>query len=173
MEKLFTRKEAASLLHISIKTLDAARESGLLSYIQYTENGSNAQLWRVMPVDEARSKFVIINAVSRRVLDIYAGDTTYGTNIQLYDWNQTDAQEWTLSRANINTYIPVNTAVTIRTKGNMNRLIEVKDGSANNGATVQVYGERGNTDQMFVFVRKEAGVYRIRNVASNKYLDVK
>ena len=40
MEKLFTRKEAASLLHISIKTLDVARESGLLSYIQYTENGS-------------------------------------------------------------------------------------------------------------------------------------
>ena len=28
MEKLFTRKEAASLLHISIKTLDAARETG-------------------------------------------------------------------------------------------------------------------------------------------------
>ena len=29
-----------SILHISVKTLDAARESGLLSYIQYTENGS-------------------------------------------------------------------------------------------------------------------------------------
>ena len=40
MEKLITRKEAASMLHISLKTLDAARESGLLSYIQYTENGS-------------------------------------------------------------------------------------------------------------------------------------
>ena len=40
MEKLFTRKEAASMLHISLKTLDSARESGQLAYIQYTENGS-------------------------------------------------------------------------------------------------------------------------------------
>ncbi len=40
MEKLLTRKEAAGMLHISLKTLDAARESGQLAYIQYTENGS-------------------------------------------------------------------------------------------------------------------------------------
>ena len=32
MEKLFTRKEAAELLGISITTLDAARNNGLISY---------------------------------------------------------------------------------------------------------------------------------------------
>ena len=40
MEKLLKRKEAASLLGISIKTLDAARTNGLISFVQYTENGS-------------------------------------------------------------------------------------------------------------------------------------
>ena len=34
MEKLITRKEAAKLLGISIATLDEARNSGLISYIQ-------------------------------------------------------------------------------------------------------------------------------------------
>ena len=39
MDKLFTRKEAAKILGISINTLDAARNSGMISYIQYVENG--------------------------------------------------------------------------------------------------------------------------------------
>ena len=40
MEKLLTRKEAARLLGISIATLDAARTNGLISFVQYCENGS-------------------------------------------------------------------------------------------------------------------------------------
>ena len=39
MEKLFTRKEVAKLLGISLTTLDDARNSGLISYIQYVPNG--------------------------------------------------------------------------------------------------------------------------------------
>ena len=39
MEKLFTRKEAAELLGFSITTLDAARNNGLISYVQYVPNG--------------------------------------------------------------------------------------------------------------------------------------
>ena len=39
MEKLITRKEAAKLLGISLATLDEARSSGLISYIQYVPNG--------------------------------------------------------------------------------------------------------------------------------------
>lgn len=39
MERLITRKEAAAQLGISTKTLDAARSSGQISYIQYVPNG--------------------------------------------------------------------------------------------------------------------------------------
>lgn len=39
MEKLFTRKEAAEILGISIATLDAARNNGLIAYVQYVQNG--------------------------------------------------------------------------------------------------------------------------------------
>ena len=39
MDKLITRKETASILGISVKTLDAARTDGLISYVQYVENG--------------------------------------------------------------------------------------------------------------------------------------
>ena len=39
MEKLITRKEAAHILGISLATLDAARNNGLISFVQYVENG--------------------------------------------------------------------------------------------------------------------------------------
>lgn len=39
MEKLLTRREAAKFLGISLTTLDEARNSGLISYIQYVPNG--------------------------------------------------------------------------------------------------------------------------------------
>ncbi len=40
MEKLYTRKEAATILGVSLGTLDAAKAKGRISYVQYTENGS-------------------------------------------------------------------------------------------------------------------------------------
>ncbi|MBR4635716.1 MAG: DNA-binding protein [Clostridia bacterium] len=39
MEKLITRKEAANILGISLATLDAARADGLISFVQYVNNG--------------------------------------------------------------------------------------------------------------------------------------
>ena len=40
MEKMLTRKEAAELLGISLDRLDEARRGGLITYVQYVENGS-------------------------------------------------------------------------------------------------------------------------------------
>lgn len=39
MEKLYTRKEAATILGVSIATLDAARTTGAISFVQYVPNG--------------------------------------------------------------------------------------------------------------------------------------
>lgn len=39
MDKLYTRKDAAALLGISLTTLDTARTAGLITYVQYVDNG--------------------------------------------------------------------------------------------------------------------------------------
>lgn len=39
MEKLISRKDAAAILGISIASLDAARNNGHISYVQYVPNG--------------------------------------------------------------------------------------------------------------------------------------
>lgn len=40
MEKLYTRREAASMLGISLTSLDTARSSGAITFVQYVPNGS-------------------------------------------------------------------------------------------------------------------------------------
>ena len=40
MEKLYTRREPASMLGISLTSLDTARNTGAIAFIQYVPNGS-------------------------------------------------------------------------------------------------------------------------------------
>lgn len=40
MEKLYNRKEAASMLGISLTSLDTARNTGAIAFVQYVPNGS-------------------------------------------------------------------------------------------------------------------------------------
>lgn len=39
MQNLITRKDAAKILGISLKTLDHARLNGTIAYVQFVENG--------------------------------------------------------------------------------------------------------------------------------------
>ncbi len=39
MQNLISRKGAAEILGISVKTLDQARVNGLIAYVQFVENG--------------------------------------------------------------------------------------------------------------------------------------
>lgn len=39
MQKIYTRKEAANYLGISIATLDTARITGAITFVQYVPNG--------------------------------------------------------------------------------------------------------------------------------------
>lgn len=70
MEKLITRKEAAEILGISIATLDAARNNGLISYVQYVQNGcvyfTSADLQEYIAKCTHRAKPAEKNATYRR-----------------------------------------------------------------------------------------------------------
>lgn len=39
MQNLISRKDAAEILGISVKTLDQARLNGLIAYVQFVDNG--------------------------------------------------------------------------------------------------------------------------------------
>ncbi len=69
MEELLTRKEAAKLLGISIVTLDAARANGLVSFVQYCENGSVyfTEMSLLSTYGESRQVLKMRNCHSRKI----------------------------------------------------------------------------------------------------------
>lgn len=70
MEQLFTRKEAAKMLGISITTLDAARSNGQISYVQYVPNGcvyfTNASIQEYIAKNTHKAKPAEIRATYRK-----------------------------------------------------------------------------------------------------------
>ena len=70
MEKMITRKDAAKMLGISITALDQARNCGLISYVQYVENGcvyfTEAALQEYVARCTHRAKPLENNATYRR-----------------------------------------------------------------------------------------------------------
>ena len=76
MDKLITRKEAASILGISVKTLDAARTDGLISYVQYVQNGcvyfTDAGLQEYIAKCTHRAKPVEKSATYRKLRSVRA-----------------------------------------------------------------------------------------------------
>ena len=69
MQNLLTRKEAARLLGISVKTLDLARASGAIAYVQFVENGC------VYFTENAIDEYIAKNTYQVKVSD--DGRTTY------------------------------------------------------------------------------------------------
>lgn len=70
VDKLYTRKDAANLLGISLATLDSARTGGLISYVQYVENGcvffTETSLQEYIARCTHRAKPMEVNATYRK-----------------------------------------------------------------------------------------------------------
>ena len=70
MDKMYTRKDSANLLGISLSTLDAARIGGLISYVQYVENGcvffTETSLQEYIARCTHRAKPMEVNATYRK-----------------------------------------------------------------------------------------------------------
>ena len=69
MEKLFTRKEAADLLGISVSTLDAVRMAGDIAFVQYSENG------RVYFTEAGLAEYITRSTHRARHKETYTGTT--------------------------------------------------------------------------------------------------
>ena len=125
-------------------------------------------MWRILPTDKG---YAVMSANADLALDLCNGSTANGTNIWVYDQNGTNAQKWMFTEATMDDALPVNTKVIIRSKADTSKMIEVKDGASNAGATIQLYDERQNTSQVFT-IEKYGQYYRIVNMASGNVIDI-
>lgn len=63
MRELISRKDAARMLGISVKTLDKARIDGLIAYVQFTDNGC------VFFTETALEEYVAKNTHRSKIVD--------------------------------------------------------------------------------------------------------
>lgn len=153
---------------------------------QYTSNNSYAQKW-IVTKDSMGYK--IMSAIDKNyVLDLYNGSVNNGTNIQVYQSNGTVAQRWKFDKyvkptvetarqkmdkmaKEYNANITESTYV-ISNYTQPKYVVDVSNGSKNNGANVWVFQSNNTNAQKWKVKKDSVGYITFINIGSNKALDV-
>ncbi|MNC20733.1 Extracellular exo-alpha-L-arabinofuranosidase precursor [compost metagenome] len=93
-----------------------------------------------------------------------AADTSSGTIVQKSTYTGGANQQWTVTHLGGGQYSIKNVQSGL--------LLEVANGSLDNGAEIQLGSSNGSDNQKFAFIPTDSGYYRITSVLSNKVVDV-
>ena len=128
----------------SSKVLDVASASiSNSANVQiYTNNGTNAQQWKV--THDVQGYVTFTNVNSGKVLDVFSGKSADGTNVQQYASNNSRAQKWIVMDNGDGTHA-------IRSAVKYGMTLDVKSGSTANKANVQIYAANGSGAQDWIF----------------------
>ena len=112
--------------------------------IQISDNQNKQnQKFRIEQISNT-GEYKIISIESGKALDVYSGSQKSGTNVDQYDWNNSDAQKWFFYKVADNVY---------KIKSKCNGLyLDVYGKGSNNGTNVDVYADNNSEAQMFYFI---------------------
>ena len=138
---------------------------------QFQSNGTLAQKWRI---DSVNGVYKISSALNKNyVLDLFNADSKNGSNIQIYQSNNTKAQRWIFNPYNFKSEYSVLPGVyTISSAVNSGQVVDVSNGSTDNGANIQIYENNDSGAQIWKIEYGTDGLYTFTNIQSNKVLDV-
>lgn len=110
----------------------------------YQKNGSNAQLFKIVPSSD-EGYYTIINKGSGKVLDVEGGQSESGTNVQLYEHNGTQAQQWQIYLAN-------NSNENIYIISRCGKYLDACGGYSGNGTNIWIYDGNSTLAQEFKLI---------------------
>lgn len=134
----------------------------------YKSNGTAAQKWTLaskgsIPDYSANSMMLNPSYTSNTVLDVSGGSKSNGANIQVYQYNDSSAQQFNLKRQSDGSYMIQN--------AKSGKVLDVAGGSKRSGANVWQYSVN-NTDAQKWIVTQSGDTYTFRNRGSGMVLDV-
>ena len=133
----------------------------------YEPNGTNAQRFLLSSVDAGipvNTTVKIASAInSNLVMDIAGGATGNNVAVQLYGWNDTDAQKYRFAEVGNGVYQITNVK--------SGRLVEIAGGATGNGGTIQQYAANGTQAQRWVVMKYGSNV-ALLNSKANRAIDV-
>lgn len=147
--------------------------------------GKNSKAAQFIIMKNSVGKYIFISAWDKNyVLDLSDGKAVNGKKIQLYSNNGTNAQAWNLVKVTSKRDVMNNMASQykdtlkdgkyyIASSLNTSYVLDVSDGSTNNGANVQLYSKNGTDAQGWIVTHDQKGYVTFTCVKSGKVLDVK
>lgn len=146
------------------------------------ENGSNVAQWDGKDIETQEFKFyrdsqgaviIAVHSDQGLVCDITAGWLQNGSNVQLYSYNGTAAQQFVMKKCEFpGEEVNIEEAIyRIYPSYAAGLSLDVYGGSAQDGANVQLYSNNGTTAQEWKII-KQGEWYRILSEKSGKTLDV-
>lgn len=134
----------------------------------YEDDGTCVQRWKVSITDA--NTYKIKSACNGKALDVRDGAIgTVGAKVQIYTANGTIAQEWVLHNTSA-APIAEDTALNLVTSDGM--ALATTNERTDSGTNLQIGVRHSGETEQFVFERDETGYYRLRNMASDLYLDI-
>ncbi len=114
------------------------------------------------------STYKILNRASGKAIDVPGGQNTNGLQLQQWTDNQATAQQWVAS--DMGTY---NNVYKLRSVSSADqKVMDIRNGTKNNGEAVQLMQDLGNAAQQFRLIKLSNGYWSILNVNSNKAVEV-
>lgn len=134
----------------------------------YAPNGTTAQLFMAAAADVTPPEgnaFSIQTALgSNMALDVKSGSKSNNAAVQLYTWNETDAQLFSLVSAGNGIYSIINV--------NSGKALEVSAGKTANGSKVAQYESNGSLSQHWTLRDAGNGAFYLLNCKTGKALDI-
>lgn len=133
----------------------------------YEPNGTNAQRFLLSSTDAGipiNTTVKIASAINNNlVMDIAGGATANKVAVQLYGWNDTDAQKYRFAEVGNGVYQITNVK--------SGKLVEIAGGATGNGGAIHQYAANGTQAQRWVAVKYGSNV-ALLNSKANRAIDV-
>ena len=158
MENTYTFESLCSGKYLSVSGSNVVQSS--------FSDGSGEQMWT--PVDIDAGTVVLQNIATGKVLDVKGGSNSNGTNVQVYERNNSTAQKFIFEPTEL-----VKTATYVFHSGaNYGQVVDLNNASTQDGATVTTWTSNNGGNQKWNLSGNGDGTYRISNAANGKVLDV-
>lgn len=117
---------------------------------------------------QSGSTYKIVNRASGKVLEVPGGANTNALQLQQYTDNGATAQQWVVTDVgSYNNYYKLRSV-----SSSDGKVMDVRNGTKNNGEAIQLMPDYNNTAQQFRLFKLSNGYWSIINVNSNKAVEV-
>lgn len=114
------------------------------------------------------STYKLVNRHSGKVIDVPGGQNSNALQLQQWEDIQTTAQRWIVTDMGTSTNVYKLQSVS----SSDNKVMDVRNGTSNNGEAIQLMQDFANDAQRFRLIRLSNGYWSIININSNKAVEV-